>query len=256
MSALVSFKQIGFAYPDASKPALHGLDLEIAPGSVTALLGPNGAGKTTLLNLVLGWLKPADGEVLFQGRPLGAYGRRDLGQKIALVPQSEHFTFEFTVLDYVLLGRAPYLQPLAMPGAADLEVAREAIAEAGIQELTHRPVTALSGGERQLVLLARALAQQPELLLLDEPSSHLDLANKARLIKILKSLNNRGVSILLSTHEPEVASSLASHLVLVREGQVFAEGNFEALFTAPNLEKLYGLPVEVITVGQRKIAIY
>jgi iron complex transport system ATP-binding protein len=256
MNSLLTFQSLYFNYPGVEKPVLDALDLHIDPGTVTVLLGPNGAGKTTLLNLVLGWLKPSAGEVCFQGRNLQSYSRRELGQKMALVPQLEHIAFEFTVLDYVLLGRTPYLRPLDMPTVKDMEIAGQALKQTGIHRLAQRAVTSLSGGERQLVLLARSLAQQPELLLLDEPSSHLDLANKARLIKILKTLNAQDVSILLSTHEPEVASALATHLVLVRDGQVLAAGPFDALFTSAHLGALYGLPVEVIKASGRKVALY
>ena len=208
MNTLLAFQDIAFRYQPHNGPVLRQLALEIQPGTITAILGPNGVGKTTLLHLTLGWLKPEAGQVRLAGKPLGSYSRHELGQWMALVPQSEHMPFDYSVIEYVLLGRAPYLKPLEMPGERDRLIARQAVEQVGLSGLEKRAITRLSGGERQLVLLARALAQQPRLLLLDEPTSHLDLSNKSRLLGLLQQLVAQGVTIMLTTHEPDVAAWL------------------------------------------------
>jgi len=195
MSApLLEFERVTFGYQPLGAPALRALSLGIEPGTITAILGPNGAGKTTLLHLALGWLLPQSGQVRLDGRALGSYSRRDLGQWMALVPQSERIPFEYSILEYVLLGRTPYLAPLDMPGAKDCRIGEQVIEQVGLGPLRGRAITTLSGGERQLAVVARALAQQPRLLLLDEPTSHLDLANRVRILKLLRELSARGVT--------------------------------------------------------------
>lgn len=254
--SIIDFDSVVFGYPNSKSLVLDNMTLSILNGGMTAILGPNGAGKTTLLQLVLGWLKPRSGVVRLHSKPLSAYTRREMGQTMSLVPQSEHISFDFSVVDYVLLGRAPYLAPLEQPSQADEIIALEAIETVGISHLAYRSATALSGGERQLVLLARALAQQPKLLLLDEPTSHLDLSNKALLIKLLRKLNQQGVSVLFTTHEPEVASQLADHMVLVRKGKVMGAGDAASVFDSETLSALYGVPVKVVEIESRRIAIW
>lgn len=252
---LLSLQAIDFGYlPDGK--VLHSLTLEIETGTVTTILGPNGAGKTTLLHLALGWLQPRAGRVWLASRPLESYSRRELGRWIGLVPQSEHIPFEYSLLEYVLLGRAPYLKPLEMPGQKDFEAALLALERVGLGELWQRPVTNLSGGERQLVLVARALAQQPRLLLLDEPTSHLDLANKKRLADLLRSLAAQGVTVLLTTHEPEVAAAVASHLVLMRAGRVLHTGPLSETLTSRRLSETYGVPVRVDELAGQRVVLW
>ncbi len=250
---LLAFDRVHFGYQPDGRMVLRDLSLEIQPGTVTAILGPNGAGKTTLLHLALGWLSPRTGKVFLNGCPLGSYSRRALGQWMALVPQSERIPFEYSVLEYVLLGRAPHLAPLEMPGVADCRIAAQALESVGLDRLDGRAITTLSGGERQLVLLARALAQQPRLLLLDEPTAHLDLGNKARLLGLLQGLAAQGVTMLLTTHEPQVAAALASRLVLMREGQVRHHGPLEQVLTSEHLSATYGVPVRVIQVDGKQV---
>lgn len=253
---LLQFEQIRFAYPQAARCVLDDFHLGIALGAVTAILGPNGAGKTTLLHLALGWLRPQTGQIRLEQQPLDSYNRRRLGQSIGLVPQSEHVSFEYSLLEFVLLGRAPYLPPLAMPAERDYEIALEALRQVGMEDLCQRSILSLSGGERQLVLIARALAQQPRLLLLDEPTSHLDLGNKGRLVRLLRDLQSQGVTILFTTHEPEVAAALATDLVLMQKGQVLQAGPFSEVFTSANLTQLYQLPVSVVELGGHKVALW
>lgn len=254
--AILRFDHIRFGYSARTPVVLPDLSLDVQPGTVTAILGPNGAGKTTLLHLILGWLRPQSGVIYLDGKPLSAHARNELGRRIGLVPQSEPVTFDYTLLDFALFGRTPYLKPLEMPGPEDFKIALRALDRIGLGNITHRSITSLSGGERQLGLIARALAQQPRLLLLDEPTSHLDLSNKARLVHLLQRLNSEGVTVIFTTHEPEVASVLATHLILMRDGQVRQVGALEGVLTSTNLSDLYGLPVEVIEADQRHLVVW
>jgi iron complex transport system ATP-binding protein len=256
MTALLAFDEVTFGYGPSGPAVLRDLSLAIEPGTATAILGPNGAGKSTLLHLALGWLRARSGHVLLDGQPIRAWPRRRLGQTMSLVPQVERSPFEFTVLDYVLLARAPYLAPLAMPGPEDVRIARDAMDEVGLGHLGHRTVTTLSGGERQLTLVARALAQQPRILLLDEPTAHLDLAHKAGLVELLRSLVERGMTLVATTHEPDVAAALASHLVLMRDGQVHRAGRFDEVFTADALGATYGLPLRIVRVDGHDVVLW
>jgi iron complex transport system ATP-binding protein len=255
-SPLLQFSSLTFAYPSASRPVMEKFNLEIEAGTVTAILGPNGAGKTTLLHLALGWLRPKQGEIWLSQRPLSGYTRREMGHWMGLVPQSEHISFEFSLLEYVLLGRAPYLPPLAMPGAAYARIASVALKRVGLSAMENRSILSLSGGERQLVLVARALAQQPRLLLLDEPTSHLDLSNKRRLVQLLRDLSAQGVTILFTTHEPDVASALATHLVFMQKGEVLQTGSLEQVFTSESLTRLYQQPIEVVEIAGRRMVVW
>ncbi len=256
MSApLLSFQNLHFGYDRHLPPVLSGLNLAIRTGSITAILGPNGAGKTTLLFLALGWLKPWAGTIAFRGKPIQSYSRRELGQEIALIPQSEHTPFEYSVLEYVLLGRAPYLPPLGMPTRTDEEIAYGALEKVGAAELYDHSILGISGGERQLVLAARALAQEPSLLLLDEPTSHLDLSNKYRLVQILRDLQSRGATILLTTHEPDIALAVSDEAVLMEKGNVLVSGPTELVANPENLSRIYRVPVKIIQVeGRRQIS--
>lgn len=254
-SSILSFHEVFFGYNRKVPPVLDGLNLSLKKGLITAILGPNGAGKTTLLFLALGWLKSWAGVISLDGKPVAYYSRRALGQRIALIPQSEHIPFEYSVLEYVLLGRAPYLPSLGMPSRADEELAFNVLEKLGIAHLYDHSVLAISGGERQLVLAARALAQEPSLLLLDEPTSHLDLSNKYRLVQILKDLQARGKTILMTTHEPDLALAVSDELVLMEKGRVLISGPTEDIATGENLSEIYQVPVKIIPVeGKKQVA--
>ncbi len=253
---LLAFDEVTFWYPGTGRPVLQSLSLEIGAGSVTAILGPNGTGKTTLLQLALGWLAPRDGRVLLNGRPLAAYPRRALGRTMALVPQAERMPFDYDVTSYVMMGRAPHIAPLAMPGPFDLRIGEEALGLVGMASFGQRAITRLSGGERQLASVARALAQQPSLLLMDEPAAHLDLAHKARLIRLVRTLVSGGMTVLLTTHEPDVASALATDLVLMRDGRVYRTGTLDEVFTSEHLSATYGIPVDVAMVREQRVALW
>lgn len=249
---LMQFEKVRFGYQPAKSPVLSDMSLALKNGSISTILGPNGAGKTTLLHLALGWLKPWQGSIRLAGRSLQEYGRQELGRWIALVPQFEHQPFEYSVLEYILLGRVPHMPALSMPTDSDYDAAFRALEQAGIPNLYDHSMLALSGGERQLVLLARALTQQTRLLLLDEPTAHLDLHNKARLVRILRNLNSQGVTILMTTHEPEIALAVADDVILMDQGCVLAHGPLAQTLSAENLSRVYHLPIRIVEVEGKK----
>ena len=248
---ILAFQNVAFGYQRA-RPIFQDMTFDLQPGRITAILGPNGAGKTTLLYLALGWLKAWAGEIYLDGCPLRSQSRLDRGRWLALVPQSEHTPFDYTVLDYVLMGRAPHLPPLGMPAAADYEAAFQALEQVGMEALAAHPVPQLSGGERQLMLLARAIAQTPRLFLLDEPTAHLDLRNKSRLIQILRSLKAQGVTLLMTNHEPEVVLALADDVLLMEPGGAAQFGPLEQVFTAEALSRIYRLSIRLVDVDGRR----
>lgn len=241
-SPILRLEQITFGYAE-DVPVLREISLALPAGALTAILGPNGGGKTTLLHLLLGWLQPRSGELLVNHRPLDTFTHRERSRLIGLVPQSEYIPFEFTLLEYVLLGRAPYLGPLEMPRDRDVAEARHAIERVGLTGLSERPVTHMSGGERQLAMIARALAQHPAILLLDEPTSHLDLANRRRVRDVLRQLVADGISVVCTTHDPALAADMAEAIILLRAGAIVAAGPIETTLTSEKLSATYGLPV-------------
>jgi iron complex transport system ATP-binding protein len=243
---ILTLSNLRFSYDKQSPAVLHELSLDIPPGTITAILGPNGAGKTTLLHIILGLFAPQAGTIVIDGKPLTSYSRRQMSRLIGLVPQSEYIPFDFSVFDFVLLGRAPYLSPLELPGDADRHIAYEALRSIGLDHLQDRPAPSLSGGERQLAMVARALAQKPRILLLDEPTSHLDLSNRDRILSILGTLAKSGVTIIFTTHDPNLVATTADYVVLLRQGAILAAGALATTLTAEHLSATYGIAVQVI----------
>ncbi len=253
---ILEFRDITFRWQDQEHTLFESLNFQVPSGSATALLGPNGAGKTTIMDISLGWRAPRKGEVYLEGKALEKWGNRARGRFMALVPQDEKIPFEYSVMEYILLGRAPYLPPLGNPGRKDREIAMTSLEETGISDLAGRTVSRLSGGERQLVLLARALTQQPRLLLLDEPASHLDLHNKEKILRILKKLRTRGISLFFTSHDPELVLRLADHAVLLKKGSVVQTGRASDVLNQTNLSRLYQVPVRITESEGRRVLIW
>ena len=242
------------------RAALRNVSVCIPRGSITAVLGPNGAGKSTMLDLCLGWKQPLAGEVLLRGRSIKSYSRKEMGRIVGLVPQNEQLQFDYSLLEYVLLGRAPYLRQLELPGEREVKVAEEALKQVGIFHLAERRVTQLSGGEHQLLMIARSLAQQPEMLILDEPTSQLDPGNRLRIVNLLRRLNGEGKTIMFTTHDPSLAAALAGHVILLKNGALLQAGDTEQTLTGEHLSQLYDVPVEVTMTatraGKKRVVLY
>ena len=228
---------------------LVGRDLDVAleTGEVLALLGPNGSGKTTLLKTLLGLLAPKAGDVQLDGRTLNNYSSRDRARLIAYVPQSHQATFAFTVETVVLMGRIAHGNLFSRPTAADRAVAARSLERFGIAYLRERPYTMISGGERQLALLARALAQEPQFIVLDEPTASLDFGNQGKVMREIRSLAASGHGVLFTTHDPNHAMRAADRAYLLRDGARVAEGAVGAVLNREQLMMLYDAPVEKIT---------
>jgi iron complex transport system ATP-binding protein len=225
----------------------QGLDVALAEGEVLALLGPNGGGKTTLLKTLLGLLPPRGGEVHFGGRSLASRSIRERARLLAYVPQSHVATFAFPVETVVLMGRTAHSGLFSRPTAKDRDVAVAALERFGIAHLAGRPYTMISGGERQLVLLARALAQEPRFIVLDEPTASLDFGNQGKVMREIRALGASGHGVLFTTHDPNQALRLADRAFLLRAGTRVTDGPVHAVLTQQNLEALYGAPVQVLT---------
>ncbi len=225
---------------------LRGVDLVLDAGEVVLLAGRNGAGKTTLLRLLAGLLPPASGVVHLQGQPLATLGRRASAQRIALVPQDTLTPFPYRVFELVLMGRAPHLGPLGFETRADHALAIKALDRLGIEALAERSIFELSGGERQLVAIARALAQQPRVLLLDEPAAHLDLAHRQRLGGLLRELSRAGCSVLLVSHDLGPLMALADRVALLAEGRLLATGPATRVLTRDTLRATFGVEAELL----------
>ncbi|MEA3025253.1 MAG: iron complex transport system ATP-binding protein [Alphaproteobacteria bacterium] len=223
------------------------LDVALATGEVLALLGPNGGGKTTLLKTLLGLLAPRSGEVRLGDRPLSNYASRERARLIAYVPQSHVATFAFAVEAVVLMGRSAHGNLFSRPTVADRSIAARALERFGISHLSERPYTMISGGERQLALLARALAQEPQFIVLDEPTASLDFGNQGKVMREIRALAAAGHGVLFTTHDPNHAMRAADRAYLLRDGTRIAEGAIGAVLNRAQLEALYGAPVETIT---------
>jgi len=226
--------------------ALRGVSVSVAAGEFVGVLGPNGSGKSTLVKALSRVLRPASGQVLLDGADVWSLGARAVAQRIAVVPQDTPAPFDFTALEVVLMGRSPHLSRLAAEGVEDLRIAREAMERTDCWRFARRPITQLSGGERQRVTLARALAQQPRLMLLDEPTSHLDLGYQMETLERLASLNGvAGTTLVAVLHDLNLAAAFCPRLVLLAEGEIVADGAPEEVLAPDRLRHVYRVDVLV-----------
>jgi len=240
--------QVSFSYSRGreARLVLDRVSLDVARGTTVGLLGPNGSGKTTLLRIIAGILKPQAGSVSLNDVAVERLDRRQLAQQLAMVPQDTHSTFDFTVLDIVLMGRFAHLGPFALEGPADLAIARRALEATGTRAFEDRLFSTLSGGEKQRVVIASALAQSTELLLLDEPTASLDVGHQLEVQSLLTTLNrDQGVTLVISTHDLNFAAALCQKLVLLRDGRVIGAGPTEEVLTTESVLTLYGVRADV-----------
>jgi len=234
-------------YPRSRDPALDGVSMDVPDGALYAVLGPNGSGKSTLLKALLGVLRASEGRALVDGRDAASWSRRELARAVGVVPQAETIAFPLTVREIVAMGRYPYLGPLRGERDEDRAAIRTALEQCEVAELESRDVTTLSGGELQRVRLARALAQEPRALVLDEPTASLDIHHEMAILELLREWADGGMTVLVVTHGLDLAARFADHMLLLARGRVAAEGPPARVMDSDILEAVYRWPIAVAT---------
>jgi iron complex transport system ATP-binding protein len=243
MNPAIQTNNLTFAYKD--RPVLDGVSLSVERGEMVGILGPNGSGKTTLLKIFSAVLR-GRGDVKVNGRSIETYGKRELSRLFAMVPQESQILFPYTVAEIVLMGRSSYHSPLALEGKKDLEVARASMELTDSLPFSDRYLHELSGGEKQRVIIARALAQEPQILLLDEPSAFLDLKHQVQVFELMRRLNREHtLTIVAALHDLNLAALFFRRLVMLRDGRVYRDGSPKEVLTEKTIEEVYGIRVRV-----------
>ncbi|HEX2230308.1 MAG TPA: ABC transporter ATP-binding protein [Candidatus Binatia bacterium] len=243
MTPALETRDLAFAYGE--REVLRGIGLCVRRGEMLGVLGPNGSGKTTLLR-VLSAVLASEGEIEINGKSSKSYGRRELSRLFAVVPQESRVNFPYTVAEIVLMGRASYHSAFALEGKKDLQVARASMKLTDSLTLAQRYVHELSGGEKQRVMIARALAQEPAILLLDEPSAFLDLKHQVQIFELLARLNReRGLTIIAALHDLNLAALYFPRLIILRDGKIYCDGAPDEVLTEKNIEEVYGIRVYI-----------
>jgi len=250
MTPKASLATKGLAIGYGARRVGEGIDLALGPSETLCLLGPNGCGKTTLFRTLLGLIPALAGRVELDGTDMAHRSRADIARRIAYVPQAQVSAFPFTVREMVLMGRAARLDLLSAPSRADKDIAETALARLGIAHLAARIFTEISGGERQLALIARALTQEASILVMDEPTASLDFGNQVRVLEQMRALSRSGQAIIFATHDPDHAFLCADRVALMHEGRMIALGTPEETVTAAHLKTIYGVEVVIATLAE------
>ncbi len=239
MNSAITAKNLNYSFGEDL--LLRNVSFQIPKRDFFIIIGPNGSGKTTLMKIMSGILKPQNGELKIINYSIDQYHRKALARTIAFVPQMLFVDFPFTVTEIVLMGRSPYLGMLGLEEKNDLEIANQAIAFTGLEHLAHRKLDQLSGGEQQRVYIARAICQEPDIILLDEPTASLDLAYQVRIMDLMEKLKTeKGITVMMVSHDVNLAAMYADHLLLLHKGQVMCQGLPDEVITYQNLEAAYG----------------
>lgn len=239
MNTAIHTKKLSHSFGD--NPVLNHLSFSIPKGDFFTIIGPNGSGKTTLLKVISGIYKLQTGQLEVMDQPIDLYSRKELARTISFVPQMVQVDFPFTVTEIILMGRSPYLGVLGLEEKKDMEIAKQAIDFTGLEQLAHRKLDQLSGGEQQLVFIARAICQEPEIILLDEPTASLDLAHQVRVMDLMEKLKEqKGVTVVMVSHDLNLAAMYGDQLLLLHNGQIVCQGLPEEVLTFQTLEEVYG----------------
>ncbi len=249
----LEIRDLRFSYGE--REVLKGLSFSAEYGELLSVLGPNGVGKSTLFRCILGLLKPESGQCLIDGKSTAGFSAKELAAHIAYIPQSHYPTFNYSVMDMVLMGTTAQVNAMSVPGKRQISLAKEALARLGIAELANRGYTNISGGERQLVLIARAIAQQAKILIMDEPSANLDYGNRTRVMRTVNNLAAEGYAIIQSTHDPDQAFLYSDKVLAIHNGKVLAWGKPEDTINSTLISRLYGVDVEVCSLKEDKIRV-
>lgn len=247
MNEIIRLDRVSFSF--ANRRILDALSVSVVDGEVVCLLGPNGSGKTTLLKLMLGLLTPASGRIFFNGELLQNIPQKLLARKLAYVPQLHRDAFTYLVEDVVLMGRIPYHPFFSTYTVEDRDAADIAMNRMGIEHLRHRAYTEISGGERQLTLIARAMAQGAGVFVMDEPVNGLDYGNQVRLLARIQNLAKEGYTFIITTHYPDHALQTASRTILLKNGNILADGAPHQTITNKTIHELYAVDVSVVSVN-------
>ena len=249
----LSVQNISFAY--GSNQVLKDISFEINKGEFWAVIGPNGVGKSTLFRCILGLLRPIKGSITIDGRDINTMSRKVLAQRIAYIPQIHRPVFGYSVRDTVLMGTTRYLSVFEQPKAAQLEKADSVLRMLELEDIAEKNYATLSGGQQQLVLIARALAQDAEILVMDEPTSALDYGNQMKILALLRTLAQRGYSVVVSTHNPQHALDFSEKTLALAPDKSSVQGRAEAVIDKEMMKRLYNMEVEFVSTGDRKILV-
>ena len=243
---MIDIKSLSFAYPDTEAPLFDRISMDVQQGAVTTILGPNGSGKTTLLKCIAGFCKAQSGDIVIDNQPLLQLSAIERARLVSYMPQNHHAIFPYRVLDIVLMGRSCHLPLFSAPRRQDNEIAIAALETVGITELSQRIYSRLSGGERQLVLIARSLAQQSPVMLMDEPISHLDYKNQITVLRLIRTiLSEHQLTILITLHDPNMAAAFSDEIVLFKSGRILKQGKIAETITSDTLTELYDIEITV-----------
>lgn len=251
---MIEIQDIYYKHPHCHEHVLKGITLQAGRGKLTTILGPNGSGKTTLFKCIAGLWKPEQGDILFEGNSILRCSHDKRAKIIAVVPQEHEPPFPYSVFDAVLMGRSSHVNIFSAPSKRDYAKTEEAIEEVGICHLRERPYTKISGGERQLALVARALAQETPVMLFDEPTSHLDFRNQVLVLsKVKEIVRQRQVIAVMTIHDPNLAMLFSDSVVIVNHGNVLAQGSAVTVIDEENLRSIYGIDVSVVSVNGTRV---
>lgn len=254
MSPLMEMVDGTFSY-NLDDNIFEDINFEVEKGDVFCILGANGTGKTTLIKCLNGLMKLNSGNVLLNGQDIYSLNHSEIAKNIGYIPQIHNSTFPFTILDVVLMGRAPHIDTFSSPSKKDVKMAEESLKSLNIYHMKDKPYTEISGGEQQLVFIARVLTQEPSVLLLDEPTSHLDFGNQIRTLNIIEKLAKNGLSVIMSSHFPDHAFISANKVAIMKKTEFIDIGTPEEVITEKNMKKAYGIKVKIVDMHYRTACI-
>ena len=246
----------GLHFSYGAKSVLSGVDFTIKKGEIVTVLGANGSGKSTLIRCMLGFLAPQKGVIKLDGQNIRALSQKEMSLRVAYVPQTHRTVFPYSVMDVVLMGRIPHKKFFFRYSKRDTDIAFDVMDRLSISHLAYRPYTEVSGGERQLTVIARALAQEADTLVFDEPASGLDYGNQIRLLEQIVKLTGSGYTFIKSTHSPEHALWIADRVLMIKDGKIFTDGRADDVITGDNLRQLYNVMIDVAALnGSVKVCV-